>query len=592
MRVQFISIRGWLTKINDPATVSNTGDLFGMELFYNNTDGSVSNNALFNGNISAIKWQTVQPTGVSTPVTNGLKAYKYTYDKLNRLLTGVYAENLDNLNNFSEYINTGSTTTGYRPYDLNGNIQTMKRHGLRGNVKNTIDELTYTYDGNKLIAVEDIVIPDNGGDFVDGNKYTGTAEYAYDKNGNLTKDLNKGILSITYNYLNLPVSINKTSDNRIEYTYDAVGNKRSQVYYVNNSPSKTTTFYTNFVYENYAPAWVNYDEGRLVLNSNGTSAINEAYLKDHLGNVRVAYYWAGSLKTQQVNSYYPFGLNIKGLSLNGSATYKPNEYLYNGKMMQDEMGLGWLDYGARFYDAVLGRWHSMDPLAEVNRRWSPYRYAYDNPMRFIDPDGMLEDLYLKGEEAQEAFRQLQQSTSLDLSMADDGKVSAAGEAQTKSDNQLLSAINDQNIDVTVTATNSLTLSDGSYTQGGAFMGNNVTQTSGTEILNGVPEEVPITKVSANQEVNPAMLNFYDQKTGSQTGSFILHEVTESYEGAKISQGTGVSALPAAKGNATYSSIFLPAHIAASNQPPINRTTYYLAQMYSIMSPILKNVLTW
>ena len=108
------------------------------------------------------------------------------------------------------------------------------------------------------------------------------------------------------------------------------------------------------------------------------------FLKDHLGNTRVTFTQTGEVI--QEDSYYPFGMAMTGLSNQSGTSYK-NKYLYNGKELQDEFGLGWYDYGARMYDPALGRFHTIDPLAEEFYSWTPYNYTFNNPILFVDPDG-------------------------------------------------------------------------------------------------------------------------------------------------------------------------------------------------------------
>lgn len=82
---------------------------------------------------------------------------------------------------------------------------------------------------------------------------------------------------------------------------------------------------------------------------------------------------------------YPFGMMMPGISLN--LQDPDNSYQYNGKEHENDLHLGWIDYGARWYDPTVGRWWSVDPLADSYSAWSPYNYVLDNPISNIDPDG-------------------------------------------------------------------------------------------------------------------------------------------------------------------------------------------------------------
>ncbi|MBI9039709.1 MAG: hypothetical protein JEY97_16385 [Bacteroidales bacterium] len=155
-------------------------------------------------------------------------------------------------------------------------------------------------------------------------------------------------------------------------------------------------FLSIFYYEVYT-YWYNdlkyilTDEGRVMVNE-GNTYDYQYFLKDHLGNTRVTFTETGEII--QEDAYYPEvypDFNIGRMQMNGlcheTGTDFLNKNLYNGKELQDDFGLDWYDYGARFYDPALGRWHVIDNLSENSISITPYHYCINNPIAFIDPNG-------------------------------------------------------------------------------------------------------------------------------------------------------------------------------------------------------------
>jgi RHS repeat-associated protein len=150
-------------------------------------------------------------------------------------------------------------------------------------------------------------------------------------------------------------------------------------------------------------------EGRVVFDN----TIRFQYkLTDHLGNTVVLFEdknGNGEIlesadpelsEVLQRHYYYPFGMQMEGLW--NRQTAPGMGYLYNGKEFNEDLGLNWSDYGARWYDASIGRWNGVDPLAGMYVAWSPYNYALNNPIRFIDPNGM--NVIAGSHQAQENIR--------------------------------------------------------------------------------------------------------------------------------------------------------------------------------------------
>ncbi|WP_342331388.1 DUF6443 domain-containing protein [Pedobacter sp. FW305-3-2-15-E-R2A2] len=265
---------------------------------------------------------------------NLTKNYAYNYDQLGRLLSGISG--------------TGNDEKSIS-YDVMGNILSLTRDN--GTAQ------SYSYSGNRLSSV-------SGG---------ASRTYTYDLNGNVLTD---GTNTFTYNYLNLPQTV--SGGTSITYTYDAGGRKLRAV-----NAGVTVDYIGGIQYTSGAIDFIQTEEGRA--RKSGSSYLYEYNLSDHLGNNRLSFdIFSGAAREIQHDDYYPFGKRFNGYLLGAK-----NNYLYNDKELQD--GLGQYDYGARFYDPVIGRWTVIDPLAEQGRRYSPYVYVFNNPLRFTDPDGMFAD---------------------------------------------------------------------------------------------------------------------------------------------------------------------------------------------------------
>jgi RHS repeat-associated protein len=440
------TLQGWLKGINSTTLTAgddqgNDGningvipkDVFGFALHYygNNDYKPINQNQkpfaavagefgpLYNGNIGAISQHL---SGLGNPLL-----YNYKYDAMNRMREMQVYRGLNTATNTWNPVSLDDFKESVK-YDGNGNILTYNRNGnnsLAGKPL-AMDSLSYAYrpGTNKLDFIRDGVLESNYSDDID-NQLSGN--YDYDSIGNLVKDAASGISKINWTVYGRISDIEKTDGSKIYYTYDVSGNRISKsvgdtlTWYVRDAKGNVMSTYTTYgksiilsethLYTTDRIGIIRFDrdvttpdtEGRMLpglglgMYSKFVRAQKTFELTNHLGNVlgtvsdrKLFDAVDGGISRRadvlSVNEYYPFGMHMPGRGLN-SSSYK---YGFNGKENDNDLnGDGNLqDYGMRMYDPRVGKFLSIDPLAEQYPFYSPYQFASNNPIAAIDLDGL------------------------------------------------------------------------------------------------------------------------------------------------------------------------------------------------------------
>lgn len=392
--------------------------------------------AQYNGNIS---WSFVRTSGAALEGVNAgyadpMIGYVYNYDNANRLTKADFG-----------YYHTSSGWSNSLPkaamyelpsisYDKNGNITALQRYGVNATI---VDNLAYSYgaSNNQIASITNTA---------SGSQ---TDSYLYDSNGNIIADTYRSIKHILYNENNLPEQMVKNDGTVAQYKYDASGNRVRKQYgtadeiYVLGPDGQTeavfggdnslkffninagdnigrcitlasdlnlsnTTLTGDYKAINTVTAQTSVVVTGTAALKSGTrirllsgfrasagcnfrasigSMANEAshyyYLKDHLGSVRVTVDQSGVVKGY--DDYDPWGMTLPYRSQN--IADNNDKFKFTGKERDDETNYDY--FGARYYDARIGRWMQVDPLDEKYLGWSPYNYVLNNPVANVDPDG-------------------------------------------------------------------------------------------------------------------------------------------------------------------------------------------------------------